>query len=119
MNRRTLLERIIAACGLGWVGKVATEERPEMPEPFTGNPTSVHRNRLYYGEWAHESCDRLWVGPERQKELDATDWPEIYGAAPFVGMDWLVEEFDGYRPVVVLGVDGRWRWTQDLGIKPR
>jgi len=118
MKRRSFLTRIAALFGLGAVGRASTMD--QLPG------------------WTDEEvpclncpADRLWVGPSRQEWMErlaalSSDPREpVYHNVPYhCPMDpAAVGPVDGYiigdGHRVVAGIDGKWRWTQDLGIPPR
>ena len=76
------------------------------------------------GHWS----DRLWVGPERQAWCDIGIAPDASVTYPGSRhrFCWIGDApcrdgnpDDEVLHETVLGVDGRWRWTLDLGIEPR
>ena len=80
---------------------------------------SVVTTRVFYDDTPLGGADRLWVGPERQAWMERDTGQQEVGWLAHAPLFPEREQDGADMYGVVLGVDGRWRWTLDLGIEPR
>ena len=132
MNRRSLLGRALAALGLGATAKAGLGGLPhEYKMGIDLAPGASQAQRTCWemtDGMLVAASDRLWVGPERQAWCDIGIAPDASVTYPGSRhrFCWIGDApcrdgnpDDEVLHETVLGVDGRWRWTLDLGIEPR